>query len=239
MSRSSSYFELRDALEQPGCAICRLEEATATRYIDNLLWELVNDSGVRQKIRRARGFCGTHAQGLVHAGAALGVSIIMKDIFESLLEIFGKQHTACEPSNRTWLDRTFRGHAPLKKADAICSTLAPQSPCLVCIHVQESKWIYLRVLVDNLAGDFELLPHFRSSEGLCLLHFCQALSLISDPAVLDSFIEAQQAIWRELADQLSEFIRKNDYRYQDEPIGAEGAAWQKAASILAGRDRGQ
>ncbi len=61
MSRTMSYYDLRDALGQPGCPVCRLTARDADRYLDGLLWEHVNDPGVRVQVREAQGFCRDHA----------------------------------------------------------------------------------------------------------------------------------------------------------------------------------
>ena len=46
-----SYFNLRDALAQPGCPICTLVERVSSRYLDSLLYERVNDVGTREDLR--------------------------------------------------------------------------------------------------------------------------------------------------------------------------------------------
>jgi hypothetical protein len=55
-----------------------------------------------------------------------------------------------------------------------------------------------------------------------------------DDATLDTLIDAQQSMWQELVEQLSEAIRKNDWRFRDEPQGDEMSAWLKAIAVLAG-----
>jgi len=45
---------------------------------------------------------------------------------------------------------------------------------------------------------------------------------------------AQLTILQRLNDQLSELIRKYDYRYKNEAPGPEMTAWQTAAALVAG-----
>ena len=60
MSRSSAvparrhrlYFEVRDALGQPGCAAGRLSLGAVSRHLDSLAYENVNDHAVREELRR-------------------------------------------------------------------------------------------------------------------------------------------------------------------------------------------
>jgi hypothetical protein len=40
--------------------------------------------------------------------------------------------------------------------------------------------------------------------------------------------------WENLADELSEFIRKNDYRFSKEGFGTERDSWLRATGVLTG-----
>jgi len=53
MSRTMSCYDLRDALAQPGCAVCRLVARDAERNLDGMLWESFNDASVRNQLRWA------------------------------------------------------------------------------------------------------------------------------------------------------------------------------------------
>jgi hypothetical protein len=46
--------------------------------------------------------------------------------------------------------------------------------------------------------------------------------------------KAQRAIWERLVGQLSESIRKSDYRFQGEAWGEESGAWLRAIAALVG-----
>src|SRR5574341_1501685 len=98
MGGTMSFYDLRDALAQPGCAICRLKAQAVEQYLDGLLWESVNDPGVRANIRQTRGFCHEHAWRLVRNGASVGVAIIMQDVLQNLLKMLeGAQFQALPP----------------------------------------------------------------------------------------------------------------------------------------------
>lgn len=75
--KSPTYFTLLEAFGKRGCPVCRLMEEYSLSYLDSLLYEQVNDVGIRRKLRGARGFCNWHAwQARRIAASALGVSII-------------------------------------------------------------------------------------------------------------------------------------------------------------------
>jgi hypothetical protein len=47
-------------------------------------------------------------------------------------------------------------------------------------------------------------------------------------------VKAQRAIWERLVGQLSEVIRKSDYRFKDEPRGAEVGGTLRAITAVSG-----
>jgi hypothetical protein len=77
--------ELEQALRQEGCAICRLVLEGQERSLWILLWENVNDPGVRSDLRAGLGFCAEHTAALCHIathriGSIVGVVILFADI---------------------------------------------------------------------------------------------------------------------------------------------------------------
>ena len=230
-----SFHDLRDALAQPGCAVCRLKADAADRFLDGLLWESVNDPGRRREIRQARGFCHRHAWSLVRAGASLGVAIVPRDVLQSVLGAL--ESAAFEPSS-PWSVR--RVHEALDPGQPAASTaelvaqLEPQAPCPACAWVEKMEAIYLDELVSHLIGEDGLLAGYEASDGLCLPHFRQALARVRDERVFEPLLDAQRAVWDRLVTHLDEFIRKNDHRFRDETWGEERDAWLRAIAALAG-----
>jgi hypothetical protein len=45
------YHDLMADLKKPGCPICHGAQRAAWKYLDGLLWEFVNDPGVRAGLR--------------------------------------------------------------------------------------------------------------------------------------------------------------------------------------------
>ena len=79
-----------------------------------------------------------------------------------------------------------------------------------------------------------MLAAYESSDGLCLPHFRQALARVRDERVFEALINVQRVVWERLVSHLSEFIRKSDYRFQDESWGEERDAWLRAIAALTG-----
>ena len=57
-NKGLSHYDLQDALRGRGCAVCRLVKRRGHRYLDNLLYELVNDPGMQREFRTRSG-CAT------------------------------------------------------------------------------------------------------------------------------------------------------------------------------------
>lgn len=66
---------------------------------------------------------------------------------------------------------------------------------------------------------------------LCLRHVVAALA---QPDAAPAVAEFHRRLWEGLAQELAEFIRKTDYRFRDEPWGAEATAPRRAVSALVG-----
>jgi len=233
--RHGIYYELRDALAGDDCPICRLGLRTVERFLDHLIYENVNDPGVRADIRAARGFCNLHAWQLRDNRGALGVAIIHRDVLETLMERLEagqyQQHAWLRGLNRV---RTTLGGAPASEATGdLVADLMPQRPCLACRVRDNMEVVYIRNLLESI-GDPEIGDALRRSPGLCLPHFRQALQQVPDEATFETLVEIQLTAWQHLRDELSEFIRKHDYRFRDEGMGAEGDSWIRALAQISG-----
>ena len=221
-SRHSVFFELRDALEQPGCAICTLAVKTLNRYFTGLGYEKVNDRGIRDDLRAARGFCAVHGQMLREARMALGTAIIHRDILNTL------QKSLPQGVRREGLFAKLFGS---EKAPA--NPLAPQAPCPACVERRAVERSYLQFLAQQLVSG-ELQPNFAASDGLCLPHFRSALKLIEDENAAARLCADQSAIWGNLIGELDEFIRKNDHQFAHEEMGSERDVWARVSILVAG-----
>jgi len=235
MSRTKSYYDVRDALTLPGCPLCRLRAGFTEQYLDRLIYENVNDPGLRRKIRQARGFCKEHAWGLARRGAALGVSIIMHDVLKEVLRAMDEGRFQALPTlSLTRVQEALDSKEPRSATTKFVSKLNPQATCPVCVRAREMEEAYYSAFLDNLLGEEGLLALYSASDGLCLPHFRQVLKRVDREATFRELVSAQRAIWTKLDEQLSEAIRKSDYRFSSEPLGEEGKAWLRALAVIAG-----
>jgi len=233
--RSRAYYDVRDALALPGCPVCRLRAAAAERMLDGILYEKVNDYGLRARINKARGFCAEHAWQLDRPGAALGTAIIYRDVLNELLRALEGARYVRRPFSVARMRETLDEDRPRAASAGIVAALSPQAACPVCARLAEARSAHLAALTQHLLGEDGLLEAYARSDGLCLPHFRQALARIQDADTFTSLVEAQAGIWRRLTGALDEAVRKSDYRFQDEPLSEEeGTAWLRALAALSG-----
>jgi hypothetical protein len=236
VGRTMSFYDLRDALALSGCPVCRLIAKATDRYLDNVLWENVNDPGMRNKVRRARGFCNRHAWELASQDAAsLGVVILTRDVLQNVLEVMESAQFEAPPVlSLRHAQEALNPDQPTEPAAKLVGKLAPQEPCPACAEADKMENIYLNALVENLLGEEGLLDDYQASDGWCLPHFRRALTRVRDEEVFDALMDAQRAIWQRLVGHLDEIVRKSDYRFKDEPRGEESGAWLRAISAVSG-----
>lgn len=235
--KSPGYYDLYQALSEPGCALCRLLAKVADNYIDGVLWELVNDADIRRDLNQARGYCQDHAWLLVRYGSSLGTGLLMQGVVETLLAVIETANFEPQPASFS-LRQMWRANGNSTHADpaspALIANLSPQIPCPVCTAVQKSEDYYLDALVKHFCGPDNLAARYRASAGFCLPHFRLALSRVSDEATFTALVAAQKAVWQRLNAELKEFIRKNDYLLLKEGFGPEGNSWLRAIETISG-----
>lgn len=223
--QARAYHELLEALSQEGCPICRLGQRVAERYLDGLLYENVNDPGVRESLRTARGFCHRHAWALTAVrGCSLGVAILYRDVLHTVIE---------ELARVGGEEKRLRGWSLTANTERGGGRLAPQGACPACVQQEEMERIYLQELLRR-QDDPRLWPAFAASGGLCLPHLRQALSQTEDDRQRLELLNTQRTIWERLQHDLDEFIRKNDYRFRHEGFGVEADSWLRALAAISG-----
>jgi hypothetical protein len=219
LDKHTAYYNLLDALPQHGCVVCRLGHAVEIKYVEDVLYSKTTAIETREEWREARGLCAYHARQLDQIGHSLGVSLIYQDILLTLKELLER------PSSQQAVRR--RGKRSLVDG------LSPQAACPACAYRASLEDVYIEVWLDRI-----LEPDFRekvtAADPLCLPHFRRAVIQVCDSERFGRLRESQAAHWERLIAELGEFVRKNDYRYQNESVGREGSAWLRAVDAVAG-----
>ncbi len=217
VERMIGYRKLLADLEESGCPVCRGSVRAAAKYLESLLWENVNDSGVREELRDDHGFCREHSLALLQvAGArseALGVAIVYEDLLD---------HIERDVANG--------GPNPRHRSLRLRSNTRPGRSCRACAVADDVAVNYLGIIAasepDGAAG--------RRLEGavLCFPHFSRGLGIPGiDHARLESvYLRGSVSIRSELR----RLIDHADYRRADEPWGPEKDAWVRAIHLIVG-----
>jgi hypothetical protein len=239
-SRHTAYFEVLEACRKgEGCPICTLSLAAVAHYLDAIIYENVNDGPTRDAVVAARGYCNDHSWQLQEMGAALGTAIMYRDVL---------RHVAAALRRRPTGDRLglFAARRQGGLLDGLGSLGGGESPgggqtvsdphtaCPACQMRERSDLLYLAVLLEHLHEE-DMAQAFRQAGGVCLVHLDQAADATHDTARLDRLLALQEDVLAALDGELSEFMRKHDYRFKDEGIGAEGDSWIRAIAMVAGQ----
>ncbi len=218
------YFELLEAFQAGGCAICTLAQRASDSYLNALLYEGVTDVRTREELRAARGPCHRHAWRMSHKrGSVLGTAIIYRDVVNTLTR-------ALEASAPAAPGRLFGN-----RGGNLGKRLAATVPCPACRLEQDAEQRTAKTLLKHL-GQAEIGPAYVAAGGLCLPHFQLALGHASESATR-TLAGWQATALRKLRDELDELIRKHDHRFAREPITeAEGDSWQRGVAAVVGRD---
>ena len=238
-SKHTLYYALLDACKPGGCPICVMTQGAVARYLESVLYENVNDPPTRDAVIQARGYCNNHSWALREMQGALGVALMYRDVLrhvaeelESMpssgrLDLFGAQ------GQGSLFDR-LTARAGGSEANGKGQVAAdPHRACPACQTRDRYEQTYLETLLDHVE-DEEMQRSFRASGGLCLIHLDRVATARNDAAPRRLFA-LQRACMAALHDELSEFIRKHDYRFQGERIGAEGTSWLRAVEMVAGK----
>ena len=212
--RDATAFEVREALAEPGCAVCRLSLRSVSRFIRSIAYEQVNDLDLRQQLRGAGGFCNRHAyQWLEEARSVLGTALIYRDVVNSSLA-----------------DLSGRG----RRRSGILGGSKPPARCPVCAAQHEAESRYLDTLLAVIEAEPSLL---ESSTGACR-HHVQSAARRGGPAA-EALAQQTRAALEQMLAELDEVIRKEDYRFRDEPrteaersVPARAIAWAAGAEGL-------
>ncbi len=213
------YKQLKDTLQEPGCPICHIGQAAGRKYLDILLFESVNDPGIRKQLESSLGFCYYHSRELLtFPGKRVGASIIEQHMLKVSLRLV--QQTPA-PSRRSFFSKRNESRT-LEKA-----------PCPACEQAEAAEGRAIEDLIRFLVNDLD--QPLAQAGGLCLNHIQLALSGCTDKETFTALIRLHEPIWQEQIALADEFIRKHDYRFRHEGITEqEGASVPRSIDIITG-----
>ncbi len=199
-------FEIQDAMKRTGCPICSILRNLEEDTIKYMLYSQVNDPAVRRKLRQSLGLCPYHAW-------------LLADIVRGNPEIdlLGPS-IIYEDMLRTYLEGGKNN----------------SSVCFLCAKTREFERIYIEEMASCIEIDPTMLDEYsRSRSVLCRRHYEMLLSHL-DGVLRAKLKEIQLEKLKKILHNLSEYIRKQDYRVEEPPTYDEARAWLDAIIFLKG-----
>jgi Family of unknown function (DUF6062) len=186
----TTYFDILDSCKLKGCPVCSLSTQNLRKYFDNLLYENVNDPGVRKALRLSFGFCAVHTKMLSDVGDALGISIVYTDIIQ---------------------------HVRMEMEQGNLQALNDPAPCPACDIKGRRENELCGTIADHLADD-KLRHSLQESSGLCLVHLARVTEYVQDVETQRWLRKLHAEKLETLRTRMREFIRKNELRFSHETI---------------------
>ena len=179
-ARSLSDAPLADAMDQPGCPVCRRVAAAADRFLGAVLYERVNDVAFRRQLDAARGFCPTHIRATLEANRrGTGGTLSSAILFRAILAIRRREIEAVIAAGDRGRGRDRRWAEASRPPD-----------CLPCEQRREAEADAIAALV-RLAADTAWADALAVAP-LCLEHLLALLGAPRRPAGF-ARVEAGQA----------------------------------------------
>jgi len=203
--------QLRRALREPGCPICRLVRESEERWIWTLLYEFTGDPEIHSLLARSLGLCAPHADLMrkVVEGRRLMTPSGVARLYETVVK-------ALEGELR---QGRLRGNA--KK---------PECPlCTYAKNTAERQAYFLAQLLSTR----EWRKEYEASDGLCWPHVRQVLA--QAPREVQGWLTQDFAGRLErLRRNLSELQRKQRYDVPEPVTPEEADSWREALWRLGG-----
>jgi len=199
----------------PCCPLCAVRDKLAANELERILGAAMMEPSVRIETNRS-GFCRPHYDELLSAGNRLGLALILE-------------------SHLAEVERRLRGGKATDRAADM------QLSCYLCERLDKSFPQVLNNAVHMWKSDPDFRRKLSAQKMLCLPHYAQlaeAAARSLDKRLRGDFADALRAIvdkyMTELREDVSLFIKKFDYRFDDLPWGTSKDSPERAARFLSG-----
>ncbi|HTR82458.1 MAG TPA: DUF6062 family protein [Bacteroidota bacterium] len=224
--RSIPWVRLIEGLQAGGCPLCEIVNASMHKHVDSILYEYVNDVGVRKVLHSSFGFCNRHAWLAKDVELELhSDGQHLATLHESLLHAEIRLLEEASATKRTAQRKRLGRKAPDPIMQRILNTIRPVEECMICAGGRRAEEFYAGQCALMYTDD-EFRSLFEAERILpCRPHFITLVLEAKEPEALDYFLRQQIIKLKRLYDQLKLFLEKHDVRYKDAPHGAEWTSW--------------
>ena len=216
-------FEAAQADPSCGCPYCSLERMLEKNELEAILGAAMMEPDIRIRTNEL-GFCPRHFDTMFSMKNRLGLALILESHLDEQRRLLDKSllRTAAADAEQT-----------AKKLDAL------QHTCYVCEKVEYhfekmlATSVYLWETEQAFRAKFAAQPYF------CFTHYARLLSYAAKKMpkkLFPDFYESARTVECGYADTLREdvkwFIKKFDYRYEEEPWKNSKDAVESAIKLL-------
>jgi hypothetical protein len=194
-----AYFDLRDALAEPGCPVC----GRVLRAGGEAVAALVAGSAPAAQTRRSgvafRGLCNAHTRSIQElAPSGVGLGDMYEGWVRGRIETLQRAHSRIEGApQRSWLARAWAWRPPRRW----------RRRCAACRTAEGTERRDLLLLLD-LIEDMEFARAFEASGGLCLPHLDLVQRLAPNHPNLSRLLEAHIPKVKHLQADFQDFLRR-------------------------------
>ena len=219
-----------DALKLDGeCLMCALERKTELGEAERYLGASVMEPDVRIRVND-RGFCRKHHAMLFSMSNRLGHALMLESHMienrEKLERISSRLEKNASQLKDAGIGDKLNGKARAATAEILKQAQAVNEmagSCLMCESIAENMGRYLHTFFHLYQHDSDFRTKFSHSKGLCLHHLGQLLEVATQELGtrdLGEFVQTVTRLEKENMDRIQEdiswFIKKFDYRYENE-----------------------
>ncbi len=237
-----------DAMKLGGeCLMCALERKTELGEAERYLGASVMEPDVRIRVN-SRGFCRKHHAMLFTMSNRLGHALMLEshmiEIREKMDRISAAMQKSADKLKDAGLGDRLSGKTKAAADEIVKQAKAIEemgSTCLMCETIEENMNRYLHTFFHLYQNDSDFRSRFQNSKGLCLPHLGRLIQAAAEELGakdLAAFTQTVMRLEKENLDRIQEdiswFIKKFDYRYENESWKDSKDAVERTANKVRG-----
>jgi hypothetical protein len=258
MERSILTIDIEDALRTgKECPLCHLVETGEDRFLKAFFSQWIMDPWSRDEIITSRGFCRYHSYQILRFAEAhaekLGLSLVLENLVSERLRtienLLKDSESLIGAFKRNDLKSILQKRLLAKNPESLrrftrrvaASLGYVETQCPFCLHMLESNASHIETFIQMIVHSETFNDVLKRSRGLCLPHCVEVTQSASrglDPqnfaSLLKTLLALQASSFTRLDFELSEFIRKHDYRFAEEGFASEADVVERCVLKLIG-----
>jgi hypothetical protein len=241
------------------CLLCWLAEKEEIRFLELFYSEGVMNPSYRAEIIHTRGFCSYHQHRLLwfvdevlpeRLGLALVLENLVREPLISLERVLENSQGLLDVWRGRGIKAILKGKLLRKNSKSVhrfarsifVNLQSLDTQCPACKSLEDSDTSHVDTLIKMLLHRQGFIRIFKEeSKGLCLPHFNKTIMVASErlkqhdfASFVEILLPLQVRHLKRIRVELSERIRKYDYRFANEPIGSGVDIVERATRKLKG-----